>query len=223
MAVRSAFALGLHREETIIYSRGDLGVRRNLWRSLFVIDRFLSASLGRPTAIAEEDCSSEALKTPEHLGGMLTTPSIPGLEAAVRSCRVIGEILKKVYSKRKISTKVAQGIADHHKDWSTELHPSLHWKQATNQGTTSATQGIAILHVNLLYCHSIILLSRPFFLYMLTKVERERHSSGQAGHRISMHMEKFSEACVQASYHTIVLVQVAYENNYLPQRNPFVL
>jgi hypothetical protein len=36
-------------------------------------------------------------------------------------------------------------------------------------------------------------------------------------------MEKFSEACVIASTHTVVLVQNAYEAGYLPQRNPFVI
>ena len=36
-------------------------------------------------------------------------------------------------------------------------------------------------------------------------------------------MEKFSEACVIASTHTVVLVQNAFEAGYLPRRNPFVI
>lgn len=41
MAVRSAFALGLHREETlVIFNTEEQTLRRNLWRSLFVLDRF---------------------------------------------------------------------------------------------------------------------------------------------------------------------------------------
>jgi hypothetical protein len=36
-------------------------------------------------------------------------------------------------------------------------------------------------------------------------------------------MEKFSEACVIASTHTVVLVQNAFEAGYLPQHNPFVI
>jgi hypothetical protein len=36
-------------------------------------------------------------------------------------------------------------------------------------------------------------------------------------------MEKFSEACVIASTHTVVLVQNAFEAHYLPRRNPFVM
>ena len=115
MAVRSAFALGLHREETMcIFSGAEQMVRRNLWRSLYVLDRFLSASLGRPTSIRESDCSGDTLTT----GEKPPFPQAPfptaanagftgtlGLEASVRSCHVIGVILDKVYSQRKISTK----------------------------------------------------------------------------------------------------------------------
>ncbi len=66
MAVRSAFALGLHREETMcIFGGAEQSVRRNLWRTLFVLDRFLATSLGRPTAIRESDCSGTTLLTGE--------------------------------------------------------------------------------------------------------------------------------------------------------------
>jgi hypothetical protein len=36
-------------------------------------------------------------------------------------------------------------------------------------------------------------------------------------------MEKFCEACVTASTHSIALVQIALESRYLPQRDPFVM
>lgn len=229
MAIRSAFALGLHREETMcIFSSAEQSVRRNLWRSLFVLDRFLSASLGRPTAIRERDCSGSSLTT----GESPPFPQAPfptaanadftnsvGLEASVRSCHVVGVILDKVYSKRKISTRLAQEIADACKGWPKSLDSSLHWRQATS---ANPNQGIAILHVNLLYCHSIILLCRPFFLFLINKRFQERRD-GQRSQKYSTKMERFAEACVIASSHSIALVQNALESRYLPHRNPFVL
>ncbi|KAI9881117.1 MAG: hypothetical protein M1830_008275 [Pleopsidium flavum] len=225
MAARSAFALGLHREETlVIFTPEDQAVRRNLWRSLYVLDRFLSASLGRPAAISEDDCSGDALNPPN-------LPTFPGptsfnqtntlgLEASVRSCRVIGIILRKVYQKRKISTKLAQEIADQCKLWPKALSPTLHWRQAS---ATNPSQGIAILHVNLFYCHSIILLTRPFFLHLLNaEIQKNKLTPAQRKPRTGCRMEKFSEACVIASTHTIVLVQNAFEGRYLQQRNAFV-
>jgi len=232
MAVRSAFALGLHREETMcIFSSAEQSIRRNLWRTLFVLDRFLAASLGRPTAIRESDCSGTTLSAGEGApflqapfqaaaNANFTGPNALGLEAAVRSCHVIGVILEKVYSKRKISTKIAQEIADHCKGWPKALDPSLHHRQANS---AYPAQGIAILHVNLLYCHSIVLLTRPFFLFVMNKVHQEPAKPGKRAERPSTRMEKFAEACVIASSHSIALVQTALEGRYLPHRTPFAL
>lgn len=234
MAARSAHALGLHREETmVIFSVEEQTQRKNLWRSIFVIDRLLSCSLGRPTAISEDDCSGNTLNPPELYVdqqfnmGVNTTSDYNetgphALEAAVRSCSVIGTILRKVYQQRKISTRLAQEIADICKSWPRSLPSILHWRQAAN---ASPSQGVAILHVNLFYCHSIILLTRPFFLYILN-LETQRHVNQvgvRGGPRPYLRMEKFSEACVIASTHTILLVQNAFDAGHLSRRNPAVI
>ncbi|KAK8246369.1 fungal-specific transcription factor domain-containing protein [Phyllosticta capitalensis] len=238
MAVRSAYALGLHREETmVIFNSEEQTARRNLWRSLFVMDRFLSLGLGRPTAISEDDCSGDTLKPSQPddpdafgfdsaLGTSISQGKTNGtaLEAAVRSCSVIGRILKEVYQKRRISTRLAQEIADVCKQWPRALPNHLHWRQAA---TATPTQGIAILHVNLFYCHSIIVLTRPFFLYIMNS-EVQRNNGTMAVQPLPSRqrytrMEKFSEACVIASTHTIILVQNAFEAGYLPRRNPAVV
>lgn len=233
MAARSAHALGLHREETmVIYSPEEQNARRNLWRSLFVVDRLLSCSLGRPTAISEDDCSGNTLcpldPPPEtsfnpNLKPTMNDTGGPALEAAVRSCSAIGLILRKVYQQRKISTRLAQEIADICKTWPRLLPSILHWRQVAN---ASPSQGVAILHVNLFYCHSIILLTRPFFLYILnmeTQRQINQATTGDRAPRPYLRMEKFSEACVIASTHTILLVQNAYIAGYLSRRNPAVI
>jgi hypothetical protein len=238
MSIRSAYALGLHREETLtIFNSDEQEARRNVWKSLFVMDRFLSCSLGRPPGISEDDCSGDTLRPLDPTssakdGGFsqqfqgnasFAQTSQFGLEAAVRSCSVIGTILRRVYQQRKISTRLAQEIADICKVWSKALAPVLHWRQAS---TASPSQGVAILHVNLLYCHSIALLTRPFFLFILNDVLQQQQArilTGAHTRRDYLKMEKFSEACVIASTHSVVLVQNAYEAGYLPRRNPFVI
>jgi hypothetical protein len=228
MASRSGFALGLHREETLaIFSDEEQALRRNLWRSVFVLDCFLAASMGRPTAISEDDCSGETLATQtmsssSFPAAISSHSSALGLDASVRSCRVIGTILKRVYSKRKISTKLAQEIADECGLWPDALDASLHSRQMTT-ASIIPSQGIAILHVNLLYCHTIILLTRPFFLFLLNKVQKERMNGVQRSRRIGSRIEKFSECCVSASCHSIFLAQNALDGSYLSYRNPFVM
>lgn len=225
MAVRTAYTLGLHREETlVVFPAEQQSARRNLWRSLFILDRFISASLGRPMAIADEECSGEVLNPSSSL---YSAPQLDphqycraGLEAAVRSCHVVGVILKKVYLQRKISTRLAQDLADQCKSWPENLSPALHWRQASRQ---DRRQAIAILHSNQVYCHSIILLTRPFFLYLLSaEIQQTRLGAGQRPQRSRGRMEKFSDACLIASTHTVALVQNAYEGQYLPKINPFV-
>ncbi|KAI0184690.1 fungal-specific transcription factor domain-containing protein [Xylaria flabelliformis] len=228
MAVRSAFALGLHREESMeVFQPEERMVRRNLWRTLFILDRFLSACLGRPTAISEEDCSNMAFET-------LTTPissptstcpestHLVALEAAAKTCQVIGMTLKRVYSKRKISTAVGQECATHLDAWNKELPPSLHWRKLVN-GPDDFAQGIAILHINLLHCHSVMLLTRPYFLCLLNKSAVGLVGSSSKPSRYSQRTENFAQTCVEASQHTLVLTQAVLDAKYLPQCNPFVI
>lgn len=218
----------------VIFSPEDRAMRRNLWKSLFVMDRFLSCSLGRPTAISEDECSGDTLKPPDPADGdgfkyqsgfaaTFSQISNLGLEAAVRSCSVIGSILRRVYQHRQISTKLAQELADICKLWPKALAPILHWRQAA---ASSPSQGMAILHVNLFYCHSIVLLTRPFFLFILNdKIQRQLSGDPSADTITTRHarMSKFMEACIIASTHSVKLVQQAFEAEYLPRRDPTVI
>ncbi|KAK3375298.1 fungal-specific transcription factor domain-containing protein, partial [Podospora didyma] len=230
MAVRSAYALGLHREETMndfIFTPAEMKIRRNMWKTLFILDRFLAASLGRPTAIAEDDCSCDLYSfnsTNNHhstSNSTLESVHLKSLDACVRSCHVIGVTLK-VFSQRKISTAKVQEIADRSKDWHRGPRANLHGLRPTEALVDSA-QGIASLHDNLLSLHSLILLTRQLFVMHNWKLQEQR--SGMAK-EIPMHqspMAKYSEACVVASYQTIQLVQKAKDEKYLPRRNPFVI
>ena len=225
MAVRSAIALGLHREEPMVMFRdAQLVLRCNLWRSLFILDRFLAASLGRPTAISEDDCSDATLSLPHAPAAAFAGPAVnpshsEGVDADVRSSRVIGVILKKVYAQRRVNLRTSQDIVRRCLPWPQKLHPTLHWRQAVG-GRISASQGIAILHVNLLYCHAVVLLTRPHFLHV---VQADRSGAPGSAPRPMSRMERFSEVCVSAAYHSIAMVHTAYEGHYLPRRDPFAM
>ncbi|KAI1115926.1 fungal-specific transcription factor domain-containing protein [Nemania sp. NC0429] len=228
MAVRSGFALGLHREESMeVFQPEERLVRKNLWRTLFVLDRFLSACLGRPTAITEEDCSQSSFEAPRTAASSPKSvcpemTHIAALEAAVKTCQVIGMTLKRVYSKRKISTAVGQEIAAHMRTWNRELPPTLHWRRLIDRSIDPA-QGIAIFHVNLMHCHSVMLLTRPYFLCLLNKSAESLIANGSGPSRLTYRTENFAQTCVEASQHILVLTQAVLDDNYLPQCNPFVI
>lgn len=208
----------------VVFPVPDRVQRRNLWRSLYVLDRFLAAALGRPTCIAEDYCSEDALVTPDNYlaDNKTDRTSFGGFNAAVSSCQIIDDILKQVYAKRRISTKIAQDISEKCAAGPQQHGAGLHWQQARNKKIDPA-HGMAVLHVNLFYCHAVILLTRPFFLFLMNRLQLEKSGMPPEALRPGSRMEKFSEACVNAAYHTVTLVYLAHEGGYLPQRDPFVM
>ncbi|KAL2071056.1 hypothetical protein VTL71DRAFT_12291 [Oculimacula yallundae] len=59
MAIRIAYALGLHRKRAdSTYNMTEQSVRRKVWRSLYVMDCFISTMLGRPNAITCRDAAN---------------------------------------------------------------------------------------------------------------------------------------------------------------------
>jgi hypothetical protein len=229
MAVRSAFALGLHRAESLpAVPVLEREIRRSLWKTLVILDRFLSASLGRPTAINEEDCS-ESLLDPsgvpvdseaQDAGDIVV--HVEGLNAVVRSSQAIGIILKLVYSERKVTTALAHSIAESNRNWSAKLHTELNWRRAHKPLT--AGHGIALLHTNLFQSHTTLLLTRPFFLFLIYRTQdAQARGDPSFGRNSRSRLEKFSRACVEASNNSIHVAHRAFLGNYLSRRNPFVL
>jgi hypothetical protein len=172
MAVCTAYAPGMHLEEMIGgVDPKQTALRKMIWRSLFVMDIFLAHSSGRPVAIDEGECSGNVLApmtnertalNDHHVSDLCTV----GLDATVTSSRVLSVILKKVYIPCKISTQLDQELDEVCRTWPQNLPPVLHWRRASpeNRG-----QAIAILHANMVYFHSLILLTRPFFLLVLSE------------------------------------------------------
>ncbi|KAK0623025.1 fungal-specific transcription factor domain-containing protein [Immersiella caudata] len=230
MAVRSAYALGLHREETMndfIFTAVQMTVRRNLWKTLFILDRFLAASLGRPTAISEDDCSCKIMPDNDISSPLASgEPSLGSvharsLDSCVRSCHAIGVTLK-VFSSRKISTSMVQGIVDLSNAGGQGPHTTLQRRQPKGPSIHPAA-GIANLHQDLLSLHSLILLTRQLFIMHNWKLEEQRSGLTEPSPMYGSPMARYSEACVIASYHTIHLLQRAREAGYLPRRNPFII
>ncbi|KAK4243766.1 fungal-specific transcription factor domain-containing protein [Corynascus novoguineensis] len=230
MAVRSAFALGLHREETmrdVIFTPAEMRVRRNLWKTLFILDRFLAATLGRPTAISEDDCSCKILPD----GDVAEMPTLiePGfdhiharsLDACVETAHVIGVTLK-VFSRRKISTAKVQEIVDMSRNWD-QASRAQSYRRHSGGGPVNPAHGVASLHVSLFSLHSLILLTRQLFVMHNWMLVEERSGIKNSAHIRDSSTARFSEACVVASYRTIELARSAWEDGYLPRRNPFVI
>ena len=112
--MRTAYCLGLHKEANPLFGDSDEQKkmqmeRRNLLQTLFVLDAFLSSSLGRPTAMREGHCSGNALKqgnaslpdTPPDTSASLPSMGLvsQGLgPTMIKSCQAIADILENLLS-----------------------------------------------------------------------------------------------------------------------------
>ena len=224
ITVRAAYTIGLHRAKaTTIFSATEQASRRRLWQSLFILDRLIGLSSGRPMAISDGEALDEGLFSLEQTNPTTTPGSRSDEEpscstsfgATLRSCHIIGLILTRVYQRERISLKIAQGIANECLHWTKQLHPSLHWSRTSGQDFLQAS---AVLHTNAIYFLAITLLTRPFFLYAVSSEIQRKHlqrDTIQDSLPLKRKVLQFSKACTIASNQTIALAAQAFQRGLL--------
>jgi hypothetical protein len=225
MAVRSAYALGLHRKETdLAFAPSEQRMRRSLWKSLYVMDGFISAMLGRPNSINSRDAPLTSF-TSEEGDAAEAEEAIESdaLTASIRASQLIGDILSFVYAERKISVKLANHLSLRFHSWKESLPAILRWQNISLPNDDPRTT-LAQLRVNLSYFHGIILLTRPFLLHKIINVvlPSQRKSDGK-DETSGASAEPFPPACVCSAVYSIDAVQSALLKRALPRRDPFVM
>jgi hypothetical protein len=196
--------------------------RRNLYRSLFVLDRFIGTVLGRALHIDEHFVSKDVLQPPKIPNGVhegVEPAHLKGLDASVRICWDIGLVLRDIYPKSQIYTSDAHRIKQA-VDWKS--HESLSHDPLLN--INDPTQSLAILHASLFHLQLHLLLYRPYLLFSMW----QRHAS--KGKKVLTHpipcqsrLWKYSNSCVRAAYATVGLVKQVKNSGLLPPRDPFVM
>jgi len=196
------------------------------------MDCFLAVSLGRPNSISTVSASD--LRPSPATGGFSSkiasdkSELLYSLDASI----IIGDILALVYNKRQASRSIAYVLSLRLSDWLKKLPEELHWERISdpNQG-----QDITLkqLHINLIYFHGILLLTRPFLLHQICKqldgTLGDASSSGCDRTALAPDMRRpeqdfcFHGACVRSAMHTISGVYAAYSISALPRRDPFVV
>ncbi|KAK1753374.1 filamentous growth regulator 27 [Echria macrotheca] len=220
MAVRVAYSIGVHR--TAVNARFGPQAHRQrdrLWKSLRVVDLFLSTSMGRPPATSDIDCTVGYRDV-----GTDGTESFDLLNASVQIFLITETIVVEIYSRRKISPRLTEGISRELREWSVRWLQRL--KDAVAGSSESQPLGTANGACLVLssYYYAVILVSRPFLMVELNRrlVERPLHepngrrdpSSGKA---------KLADACIDAAILMVELVQGAIEKGAMVQRAPVIV
>ncbi|CAG8113465.1 unnamed protein product [Penicillium salamii] len=224
IALRAAYAVGIHRKDAnALFCGRERRARERVWKSLRMMDLFLSASLGRPPATSDYDYDirDDALlsgQSQQHL-----TPD-QQLSAAVTSlCRIFERILTDVYMKQVISINVAETISNQHRAWVRTL-PTVLKRQTERLENKSMEGSLAAAHVFGSYYWSIILLTRPFLIYRVAQyVKGKLDPSLPENRNGSSRIALFADACVYSALRGLDVVDDLSHYTTLPKRLPFLI
>lgn len=220
-AVRAAFSIGVHRTEINARFGSESGRQRDrLWISLRILDLYLSASMGRPPATSDVDCTV-AYYAIDGSGGEITDL----LNASIQIMLISEAVIVEVYSRRKISLAVTEGISGQLKGWSSRWLQQLKNLLDLNQGTQHDNATIAgACQVLASYYYSVILVARPFLVYELCR--RLSGDSPAKQHDNALHptgRSKLADACIDAAIMMVDTTTSLIAADVLPQRMPFLV
>lgn len=220
IGVRAAYSIGVHR--TAVNARfGPESHRQRdrLWKSLRIVDLFLSTSMGRPPATSGTDCT-----VPYRELGPHGQDDFDLLNASVQVLLIIEAIVIEVYSRRKISPRLTEGISRELREWSTRWLQRL--KDAVDGGTASETPGTGhgACQVLASYYYAVILVSRPFLMVELHhRLSEGSPISTSGGYDAASGKSKLADACIEAAIMMVEPVQSLIERGLMIRRAPVVV
>ncbi|KAK4162407.1 hypothetical protein QBC43DRAFT_291021 [Cladorrhinum sp. PSN259] len=208
IAARAAYSIGIHRTAVNARFGEEVGPRRDkLWKSLRVVDLYLSTSMGRPPATSDVDC------TVPYRGGEGNL-----LNASVQIFLVIESIVGEVYSRRKISPRLTEGISRELRDWSGKWLKRL--MDFVESGDKRGGEANGACQVLASYYYAVVLVSRPFLMVELHR----RLSDGYTGNGgEGSGKSKLADACIDAAILMVEPVKSLIERGFMTRRAPMVV
>ncbi|KAM7192463.1 hypothetical protein V8F33_008338 [Rhypophila sp. PSN 637] len=220
IAARAAYSIGIHRTEiNARFGEGIKRLREKIWRSLRVVDLFLSTSMGRPPAASDVDCTvgySDELDKGLNL-----------LNASVQVLLITERVVLQVYSRRKISVQLTEGISRELRDWSSRWLGGL--KEVVDGKDTTGEEGRRMrkrcvngaCQVLASYYYAVILVSRPFLMVELH--HRLAGTAAEDGNGLVSGRTKLADACIDAAVLMVSPVQDLIARGEMARRAPVVV
>lgn len=225
IALRAAYAVGIHRKDAnALFCGRERRARERVWKSLRMMDLFLSASLGRPPATSDYDYDirDDTLVSGDQQRNL--TPDQQLSVAVISLCRIFERILTDVYMKQVISINVAEAISNQHRAWVRTL-PTVLRMQTERLDNKTMEESLAAAHVFGSYYWSIILLTRPFLVYRVAQYVKNKAdpSSSSDSRSSSSRISLFADACVYSALRGLDVVDDLARFGSLPRRLPFLI
>ncbi|KAK1783360.1 hypothetical protein QBC45DRAFT_128810 [Copromyces sp. CBS 386.78] len=244
IAARSAFSIGIHRTEVNARFSPEIHRQRDrLWKSLRVVDLFLSTSMGRPPATSDVDCTV-LYHDVDGEGREQTDPEAGGdclLNGSAQIFLIIEGIVLEVYSRRKISPQLTEGISRELREWSArwlqrlkrvieERRPSPRQTPlpSDQQGGLTAAGAMAngACQVLASYYYAVILVSRPFLMVELRRRLAEGYPTEAFTAKdglVTSGKSKLADACIDAASLMVDPIQDLIQRGLMTRRAPVIV
>ncbi|OCH85825.1 hypothetical protein OBBRIDRAFT_282612 [Obba rivulosa] len=251
MAIRMAQDLGMHkRAETWrsigrdLFTPAELQERRRIWYGCVVMDKYVSAYIGRPVAIFEQDFDTElpSVEDPEELELWQPHPSpsppgddpnpprremapVPGhiiscFNESVKLSLILSTVMQTLYCIRPHCCRSSElsRLDKSLSKWYHELPEHLQFDPASPKHPAPPPH---ILTLHMQYWCTVILLHRPFIRHIQNTVNSPA-SSASKDSETPANSRKNYDMCVQAANHVTSIVSV-YVENYCAKRSSVYL
>ncbi|RMZ01308.1 hypothetical protein D0862_06416 [Hortaea werneckii] len=200
LGVRIAYSIGVHRTEVNARFGLEMGSQRDkLWKSLRIVDLYLSTLMGRPPATSDVDCTVAYRKFDDSGNEVFDM-----LNASAQVMLIMEAVVVEVYSRRKISLAVTEGISAQLRQWSHRWLP--HVKALLDPATQDTATVIGACQVLASYYYAVMLASRPFLV-----------SPAATGR------SKLADACIDAANLMVDVTADLINNNFLTYRMPLLV
>lgn len=190
--------------------------RDRIWKSLRVVDQLISNLLGRPPSTSDVDCTVK-----------YTTPqfniTLHVLDASLQIFMIIERVVVEVYSRKRISLRIANYVSHQLKGWASNwLRPLLDAITVSALQTLNREVVIGACQTLCSYYYGIMLLTRPFLIYELYEYlgTSMRTSSSRADH---VEKEKFADAALDAAVAFVDTLQGVIDTGIMPRRMPLIV
>lgn len=204
LAARAAYSIGIHRTEVNARFGPEIHRQRDrLWKSLRVVDLLLSTSMGRPSATSDVDCTVPYRSAREDGGGGGGGgDNAPGedfdlLNASVQILLVTESVVLEIYSRKRVSLQLTEGISRQLRGWSATWLSRLREIVAIPSDHSRA-QVTGACQVLSSYYNAVMLVSRPFLMYELFRRLGDAVPSPPPAMTASG-KSKLADACIDAA------------------------
>lgn len=193
----------------------DFVLRDRIWKSLRVVDQLISNLLGRPPSTSDVDCTVKYTTSQINI-------TLHVLDASLQIFMIIERVVVEVYSRKRISLRIANYVSHQLKGWASKwLRPLLDATTVSEMQTMDREVVIGACQTLCSYYYGIMLLTRPFLIYELYEYlgTSMRTSSNGTDHA---EKEKFADAALDAAVAFVDTLQGVIDTGTMPRRMPLI-